>query len=400
MPQPDVAWWQINGVPVVAAVVGSALALFLGVALRRWLELLERDRAADAHARAIAQAAERGASAPEAPPQRRILWVRSLPWIAALAGAAALADVFGWVPVRVTVAPLTWLVHVPMITLGGKLITTGSVIALLLTISVGRWVSVWAQRAVGRRMRSHPHTRDGVVESVQRLMHAVLMALFVVGALQALGADLSAVFAASAVFAIGLGFGLQTLTTHFVSGIVLLVERTIKPGDVIQVEGRLVRITELGLRSTTGRTLDDEDVIIPNAKLLDSYVVNYSLHSDVVRARALVGVSYTSDVDEVVRVLQACADGFPLRVSTRDPVVMLRGFGSSSIDFEVSVWLQDAFVREVALSSLRIAMWRALTDAGIVFAFPQLDVHLDAPAVPVVGPAVPAVAPVVAPTPG
>lgn len=376
MPGLDFEWWRINLVLVSGVGLGAGLALFVGLASRRWLELLELDRAADAHAHAVEYARERGTDPPAQTPPARILWVRLLPWIAGLAGAATLLDVLDVAPIHVFYAPVTWLMERPVVVLDGTTITSGAVIELLLVISIGRWFSIWAQRALGRRMRAQPHARAGVIASVQRLMHAGLMTIFVISALLVLGLNFRAVFAASALFAVALGFGLQSLTQNFVSGVILLVERTIKPGDVLQLDGRLVRVTELGIRATIGRTLDDDDVLIPNALLLDSVVVNYSLLSDVVRARATVGVSYAADLDHVIRVLGAAAAAFPGRVIARDPLVLLRGFGPSSVDFEVSVWLEDVFVRDVALSALRLDIWRALRAEGIVIAYPQLDVHV------------------------
>ena len=173
---------------------------------------------------------------------------------------------------------------------------------------------------------------------------------------------------------------MQNITQNFVSGLILLVERTIKPGDIIEVEGRMVKITKLGMRSTVVRTWDSEDYIIPNSVLVSSTVKNFTLRDRLHRIRTLVGVTYGSDMARVREVLEKTAYALPWRELSTDPVVLMKQFGSSSVDFDVSVWVEDPFARSLSQSNLNEAIWFALKDARITIAFPQLDVHLDDPA--------------------
>ena len=198
-------------------------------------------------------------------------------------------------------------------------------------------------------------------------------------ALHTVGINLTALFAAGALFAVALGFAMQNITQNFASGVILLVERSIKPGDILKVEGKLVKVIRMGIRATVSRTLDDEEIIIPNAVLVQNSVTNYTLKDKLYRLRAMVGVVYWSDMALVRETLEKVARQIPWRVENLDPRILLRQFGSSSVDYEVSVWIDDPWRLQLRLSELHEAIWWALKEAGITIAFPQVDVHLDPP---------------------
>jgi len=136
-----------------------------------------------------------------------------------------------------------------------------------------------------------------------------VVAIGVVAALGTLGVNLAALVAAGAFFAVALGFAMKNIAENFVGGIILLTERTIKPGDILEVEGRVVRVTRMGLRATVARSRDDEDVIIPNAALVTNTVTNYTLRDPLYRLRTTVGVSYGSDIALVMQTLRAALAG-------------------------------------------------------------------------------------------
>jgi hypothetical protein len=188
-----------------------------------------------------------------------------------------------------------------------------------------------------------------------------------------------ALFAAGAVFAVGLGFAMQNISQNFVSGVILLIERTIKPGDILQVETEIVRVKRMGIRATVSRTLDDEEIIIPNSVLVQNSVKNYTLQDSLFRLRTLVGVIYGSNMALVRETLERTTREIPWRVQAVQPRILMKQFGNSSVDFDVSVWIDDPWKKQVRLSELNERIWWALKEAGIVIAFPQLDVHFDPP---------------------
>lgn len=251
-----------------------------------------------------------------------------------------------------------------------------AILIVVFSFALSRGLRAAIRRAFARRGLEHQSTGG----AVSQLLHYVIVATGFTIALETAGIQIGALFAAGAVFAIGLGFAMQNIAQNFVAGVILLIERAIKPGDIIEIDQQIVRVLEMGIRTTIVRTRFDEDLIVPNATLAQSTVKNYTLNDSHYRLRAPVGVSYRSDLKLVMSTLERVANGIPWRVAGKDPLILLIGFGSSSIDFEVSVWCDDPWTSRVALSDLQLAIWFAFQEAGIVIAFPQLDVHL-APAI-------------------
>jgi small-conductance mechanosensitive channel len=170
---------------------------------------------------------------------------------------------------------------------------------------------------------------------------------------------------------------MQNIAQSFVAGIILLAERVIKPGDVLRVEDRLVRVERLGFRSTQVQTRDGEHLIMPNSVLVQSTVTNYTLKDNVSRSWIDVGVVYDSNMRVVFETLRQVARTFQPQAPDHPPSVVLAGFGTSSVDFSVGVWFQDPWNVRKLRSDLGDAVWWALKERGITIAFPQLDVHFD-----------------------
>ena len=184
------------------------------------------------------------------------------------------------------------------------------------------------------------------------------------------------VFAAGAVVAVGVGFALQNILQNFVSGVILLAERSITEKDVLEVGGEVIRVERIGARSTVARTRDEDQLIIPNSNLVQSTVTNYTLTDDSYRIRAKVGVSYDSDMKKVEEALIRAGSELDGRQKKRKPVVLLLDFGDSSVVWEVSIWTDNPWQARTMLSNLNKSIWWALKEDGITIAYPQLDVHL------------------------
>jgi len=246
-------------------------------------------------------------------------------------------------------------------------------IVLLVTLLVERFLTGLFKRTLLRRGKAGP--RD-----VKALSRVLRYAIWITGgaiAVRQAGVDLGPLFAAGAVFAVAIGFAMQNVVQNFVAGVILLLERAIKPDDVLEVEGKMVKVVQMGIRTTIARTLDDEDLIIPNGILAQASVKNFTLRDAEYRIRAQVGVAYSSDLDRVREVLTAATASLDWPLSEPTPRILLVQFGSSSIDWEVSVWTDDPWRVRSLRSDLQMSIWRALRDAGITIAFPQLDLHLD-----------------------
>lgn len=266
---------------------------------------------------------------------------------------------------------------VPLFHIGDTTVTVATLITILLifaaTVIFSRIVGRWFDRIARRRGVEH----DGSAAATARLIHYTILIIGFGIALHTAGIDLTALFAAGAIFGVIIGFAMQNIASNFISGVILMAERSIKPGDVVEVDGTIVRIRELGIRSTIGRTRNEEDLIIPNANLVQSTVKNYTLRDTLYRIEAPVGVSYGSDMALVRSALGTAAHGIPWRSRKKEPAVLMTEFGSSSVNFAVSVWTRDPWGMRTLKSELNEAIWGALNDAGITIAFPQLDVHFD-----------------------
>jgi potassium-dependent mechanosensitive channel len=272
---------------------------------------------------------------------------------------------------------LAGILNTHLFDIGGKSVSLSALIVFVLMLVASVWLARLAKSAAQRALEKRPNVDRGSARVIARLVQYFVLAVGLGIAIQTLGVDLATLFAAGAFLAVGVGIAMQGVAQNFVAGVSLLLERTIKPDDILAVDGRVVRITRLGFRAAVARTRDEEDLIIPNSLLASQIVTNYTLHDSLYRLRTTVGVAYESDIDRVFKVLHDAGMQSPDRDATYEPRVLLTEFGSSSINFDLSIWIEDSWVAPMARSRLNHAIWRAFKDSGITIAFPQLDVHFD-----------------------
>lgn len=263
--------------------------------------------------------------------------------------------------------------------IGSNAVTAATLLTVVGVVVLSFVLAGIVERWIGRIAARRDVQKAGSILVTGRLFkYAILIVGFAI-AFNTLGIDLRALFAAGALLAIAIGFAMQNIAQNFVSGVILLFERSIKPGDIVEVDGRIMTIKQLGIRSTIARALNEEDLIIPNSVLVQTTVKNYTLRDTLYRFDTPVGVVYSSDMEKVIETLRGAASSVSWRSTQRDPVVLMTGFGSSSVDFIVSVWSDTPWDIRGKRSELNQAVWWALKDAGITIAFPQLDVHFDPP---------------------
>jgi len=269
------------------------------------------------------------------------------------------------------------VLHVELIKIGTTEVTVSTLLTAVLVLVLSFWLSRLIRRAMVRRVKESSVPERGSMAVTARLVHYTIVLVGIGIALSTLGVQLGALFAAGAVFAVAIGFAMQTISQNFVAGVILLFERSIKPGDIVEVEGRIMSIRELGIRATIARGLNEEDLIIPNSVLVQATVKNYTLRDALYRIDAEVGVTYGSDMADVRRVLEETAQAVEWRTRDNDPVILMKEFGASSVNFVVSVFTENPWNLRQQRSALNEAIWWALKEAGITIAFPQLDVHVD-----------------------
>ncbi len=218
----------------------------------------------------------------------------------------------------------------------------------------------------------------GMPNAISTFLHyALLLAGFSI-ALGAAGLDLSRVSLLAGALGVGVGFGLQNVVNNFVSGLILLFERPVNVGDTVQAGALTGEVTRIGVRSSTIRTVEGADVIVPNANLISDQVVNWTLSDRRRRVDVSVGVAYGTDPERVLTLLVDAARKQKDVLAAPPPLALFKGFGESSLDFELRVWIDRIEVFADARSELGLSVYAALREAGIEIPFPQREVTLRA----------------------
>ena len=217
--------------------------------------------------------------------------------------------------------------------------------------------------------------RDRVL-AVKVLQVIAFGAAFFIG-LKMVGVDLTGLAVLSGAIGVGLGFGLQKVVSNLVSGIIILLDKSIKPGDVISIGDTFGWINALGARYVSITTRDGKEYLIPNEDLITGQVVNWSHSNDFVRLDIHFGTAYHDDPHEVRRLAIEAAKSVDRVLSSRPPVCHITGFGDSSVDYILRFWIRDP---TGGLTNIRgnvyLALWDAFQEAGISIPFPQREVRM------------------------
>ncbi|MBX7222805.1 MAG: mechanosensitive ion channel [Blastocatellia bacterium] len=217
----------------------------------------------------------------------------------------------------------------------------------------------------------------GARVAIGTIARYVVLLIGVLVALQTVGIDLTTFNVLAGAVGIGIGFGLQNVANNFISGLIILFERPIKVGDRIEVGPIDGDVVEIGARSTTVLTNDNIAIIIPNSKFISENITNWKYNDAKVRFRIPVGVSYASDVQFVKRLLIEVAAQNPDTLHDPPPLVWFRGFGPSSLDFELLVWNSTLVHRRWQfVSDLNFSIFETFQRHGIEIPFPQREVHI------------------------
>jgi potassium-dependent mechanosensitive channel len=216
----------------------------------------------------------------------------------------------------------------------------------------------------------------GVPLAVSTVTYYCLLILVAVAALANAGVDLNKFTVLTGAIGVGLGFGLQNIVNNFVSGLILLFERPIHVGDVIDVGGLVGTVKRIGARSSTVLTFQGAEVIVPNSNLLSNQVINWTLSSEWRRVDIPVGVAYGTEPERVMNLLVGVAKSHPGVLLDRPPMAFFMGFGESALNFELRFWsaAQDTWFQ--LQSDITVAIAKAMEQAGIEIPFPQRDLHL------------------------
>ncbi|MGE0014171.1 MAG: mechanosensitive ion channel family protein, partial [Azoarcus sp.] len=249
-----------------------------------------------------------------------------------------------------------------------------ALVALLLTLAF------WVSGVLERRMRASTHMTPSLQVAFGKFIKVFLITLAFLLAIDAVGIDLTTLTVFGGALGVGIGFGLQRITSNFISGFILVLDRSIKPGDVISVGGNDAKfgwVQELRARYVVVRDRDGVERLIPNENLITSEVVNWSYSDTNSRVRLPVQISYDDDPEQAMALLLEAAKASPRVLPLPEPAARMLDFADSGIQLELRVWISDP---ENGIGNVRtdinVAIWKLFKGAGITIPFPQRDVHL------------------------
>ncbi|MGB1309344.1 MAG: mechanosensitive ion channel family protein [Oceanihabitans sp.] len=192
----------------------------------------------------------------------------------------------------------------------------------------------------------------------------------------AIGVNVTAVFAASAALLIGVGLALQTLFQDIIAGVLILIDQTIHVGDIVEIDGKIGRVEEIKLRTTRAVTIDNKVLIIPHHLYLTNSLYNWTQNGETTRESVTVGVAYGSDIQLVKQLLLQAAETHHLILKHPAPLVLFSNFGESSLDFKLIFTLNDSFQSAIPKSEIRFEIDRLFRENNISIPFPQRDIHI------------------------
>lgn len=227
-----------------------------------------------------------------------------------------------------------------------------------------------------RKVLTRFEIESGLRYTLARISQYIIVTIGVLISFQFIGINLSSLAVIFGFLSVGIGFGLQNITSNFISGLIVLFERPISIGDRVRVAGIEGDVLEINIRATKIRTLNKVSIIVPNSEFVSSNVINYSHGDPEFRLDVNVGVSYESDLDTVVKALREVAEENNTVLKNPEPQIHLVSFGDSSWDMELRVWIPDVKRYPFVRNDINQAIVRKFREYDIEIPFPQRDLHM------------------------
>jgi small-conductance mechanosensitive channel len=264
--------------------------------------------------------------------------------------------------------------------LGGKPVSLLVLIQFILLMTVVIVLARLMRRVLRDRLLARTHLDLGLQDAIARMSGYAVMVIGTMIGLQTLGFELTSLTVLAGALGVGLGFGLRNIIENFVSGLIILGERPIQLGHRIEVGEAAGKVIQIGARSTSVLTNDNIRIIIPNSELITGRVVNWSHGDSQVRLRISVGVSYSSDVRLVQKLLLEVAAANESVLKNPAPGVTFVEFGESSLKFELRVWTRELLDHPGRLTSqLNFTIWEKFREHNIEIPYPHRDLYLKEP---------------------
>ena len=253
-------------------------------------------------------------------------------------------------------------------------------VKLVLAVALTWVLALWLARLIENRLNRAEYVNAGMQVALVKLSKFGLLTLASLLALEAAGIDLTALAVFGGALGVGLGFGLQRIASNFISGFIVLFDRSIRPGDVITIGEKFGWVQELRARYIVVRDRDGVERLIPNETLITNEVINWSYTDRNVRLKVPVSISYNDDPEQAMALLEEAGRETPRVLMDPAPAARLLAFGDNGIELELRVWINDPQQGLVGVrSEVNLRIWRLFKAAGIVIPFPQRDLHLIGP---------------------
>lgn len=251
------------------------------------------------------------------------------------------------------------------------------VIKGIITLFIVIWLASFASRVFEHKVRNMNQITPSVRVLINKVGKTLIFTIAVLVVIDSLGIDLTALTVFGGAIGLGLGFGLQKVVSNLVSGLILLVDRSVKPGDVIEVGGTYGWVNSLGARHISILTRDGVEHLIPNEHLITEKVVNWSYTSSNIRLKIPIGVSYDADVHKAMEIITGAAKAHSRVLNDPKPVARLLGFGDSAVNLELRIWINDPSKGVVNVrSDLLLKIWDDFKAHNIEIPYPQRVVHV------------------------
>ncbi|MEH0740418.1 mechanosensitive ion channel [Vibrio cholerae] len=272
---------------------------------------------------------------------------------------------------------ISWL-EMTLFTFNEQPITLWAILMVPTWIVVSLWIAKLMIKAVSSRLASNGKDPN-IIHLIERILFVIALGIIFLTTLSMLNIPITAFAFLSGAIAIGFGFGAQNIINNFISGWILIGEKPIRIGDFLEVEGAKGKVEQINTRSTRIRRVDGVHMLIPNSKLLENTVINWTLRDELVRASVVVGVAYGSDVRLVEKLMREITTSNPKVLPKPEPKVFFQDFGDNALIFESFFWIHsqvEGGIRSVS-SEIRFEIDAAFNEHGITIAYPQRDIHLD-----------------------
>jgi small-conductance mechanosensitive channel len=253
--------------------------------------------------------------------------------------------------------------------------TFSDVLIVILVIAIAQLL-IWFLRVLLGRVFRKTNIEEGKRFMILRLLRTLIYAISSAIALETIGVDLTLLWASSAALLVGVGIGLQNFFNDVISGFVLLFEGGVRVGDELEVDGMLVRVERIDLRSTRVITRYGNLIVMPNGLISGQTVRNFTQGDTASMLEVKVGVAYGSDAKMVERILIECANAESLVIRRKETAALFQDFGDSSLNFSVYFWVNQPWSRRVISSNIRFRIDEAFRKEGIRIPFPQRDIHV------------------------